>query len=70
MAALNRFLVYLALLILLGIGSRLMYYGLQTVVGAAPNNSWIDVLWLLVGIVLFVGGIVTGILFLSPPAHN
>jgi hypothetical protein len=72
MTTLMRSLVYLGLLLLLGIGIRLMYYGLQTVVGSSPHYDLLNVLWMLVGIVLFVSGIITGILFLSPrsPTHN
>ncbi len=66
MTTLIRSLVYLSLLLLLGIGIRLMYYGLETVVGSSPHYDLLNVLWMLVGIVLFVSGIITGILFLSP----
>lgn len=66
MTTLTRSLLYLVLLLLLGIGIRLMYFGLETVVGASPHYDVINVLWMLVGVVLFVCGIVTGILFLSP----
>lgn len=72
MTTLTRSLLYLVLLILLGVGIRLMYFGLETVVGASPHSAPINVLWMLVGVVLFVSGIITGILFLSPhrSAHN
>jgi predicted tellurium resistance membrane protein TerC len=60
-----RSLIYLGLLILLGIGIRLMYYGLETVVGSSPHYNWLDVVLLLLGVVLFVCGIITGILGLS-----
>lgn len=72
MTALIRFLLYVVLLLLLGVGIRLMYYGLQTVVGASPHYDVLNVLWLLLGVIIFVGGIVTGIVFLSPrsPAHE
>lgn len=66
MTTLTRSLLYLVLLLLLGIGIRLMYFGLETVVGASPHYDMTNVLWMLVGVVLFVCGIVTGILFLSP----
>lgn len=70
MRTLIRTLVYVFLLILLGVGIRLMYYGLQTVVGASPHYSLLDVLWLLVGVITFVSGIIASILFLSPPART
>lgn len=72
MTTLTRSLLYLVLLLLLGIGIRLMYFGLETVVGASPHYDVTNVFWMLVGVVLFVSGIVTGILFLSPrrSAHN
>ncbi len=60
-----RSLIYLGLLILLGIGIRLMYYGLETVVGSSPHYDLINVLQMLLGVVLFVGGIILGILGLS-----
>ena len=65
MTTLNRIAIYLLLLVLLGVGIRLMYYGLETVVGSSPHYDWPNVLWMLVGIVLFIGGIVAGILLLS-----
>ncbi|HEY3993930.1 MAG TPA: hypothetical protein VGM01_13770 [Ktedonobacteraceae bacterium] len=68
MTTLVRTMMYLVLLVLLGVGIRLMYYGLETVVGASPHYDWPQVLVLLVGIVLFLGGLVTGILFLGPNA--
>lgn len=70
MRTLIRTLVYVFLLLLLGVGIRLMYYGLETVVGASPHYNWPDVLWLLVGVACFVSGIIAGILFLSPPART
>jgi hypothetical protein len=60
-----RSLIYLGLLILLGIGIRLMYYGLETVVGSSPHYNWLNVLLMLLGVVLFVSGIILGILGLS-----
>lgn len=68
MTTLVRTMMYLVLLVLLGVGIRLMYYGLETVVGASPHYDWPQVLVLFVGIVLFLGGLVTGILFLGPNA--
>jgi hypothetical protein len=70
MRTLIRALIYVFLLIILGVGIRLMYYGLETVVGSSPRYDWPNVLWMLVGVVIFISGIITGILFLSPPAHN
>ena len=72
MTTMIRSLIYLGLLLLLGIGIRLMYYGLETVVGSSPHYDLLNVLWMLVGVILFVSGIITGILFLSPrkPAYN
>ncbi len=63
-----RALVYLCLLVILGAGIRLMYYGLETVVGAAPHGNWTNVLWLIVGVIFFISGIISGVLFLSPRA--
>jgi hypothetical protein len=70
MRALIRTLISIFLLLLLGAGIRLMYYGLETVVGAAPHSDWVNVLWLFVGILFFISGIIAGVLFLSPRAHS
>jgi hypothetical protein len=72
MSVLNRISIYLLLLVLLGVGIRLMYYGLETVVGASPHYAWSDVLVLLAGVVIFIAGIVAGVLLpgLRESAHN
>ncbi|HEY0753965.1 MAG TPA: hypothetical protein VGD98_08405 [Ktedonobacteraceae bacterium] len=73
MTTMLRILVYLSVLILLGVGIRLMYYGLETVVGASPHYSLSNVLLMLIGVLFFICGIIAGILFMSPPrspTHN
>lgn len=67
MTTLIRTLAYLSLLVLFGVGIRLMYYGLETVVGSSPHYDWPNVVLMLVGVLFFVSAIVTGVLFLSPP---
>ncbi len=61
-----RFLLFLTLLILLGAGMRLMYYGLQSLVGSSSTSGLPQVLAFAAGIVCFIGGMVTAVLLLSP----
>ena len=68
MNALNRIATFVLLLVLLGVGIRLMYYGLETVVGSSPHYDWPNVLWMLAGVVIFLSGIISGILLLGQRA--
>jgi hypothetical protein len=66
MNSLIRFLLFLVLLVLLGVGIRLMYYGLQSLVGSSAVSGVFQVLALLAGVVCFIAGIFTGVVLLSP----
>ena len=70
MNALNRLMIFLLLLVLLGVGIRLMYFGLQSLVGYSSSYSPQDLLWMLLGIVLFVGGIIIGVRFLPSESYR
>lgn len=72
MANLPRYIVYPLLLVVLSVGIRLMYYGIETVVGSSPYYGWSDVLLMLTGVVFFLSGIISGVLLLSPrpPAND
>jgi len=58
-STLTRFLIGVSALIVLGIGIRLMYYGLQTQLSASPS---LGIVAFVVGIICFVGGILIGVL--------
>jgi hypothetical protein len=58
-STLTRFLIGLSALIILGVGLRLMYYGLQTQLSSSPS---LGILAFLIGIVCFVAGILIGVL--------
>lgn len=71
MNALIRFSLVLLVLVLLGVGIRLLYYGLQISVyvqrGSAANANYLpSPLIFAIGIVLFIGGLATGIFALTP----
>lgn len=66
-STLTRFLIGLAAFILLAVGLRLLYYGLQDAVTLA---SVFGILAFVGGIICFIGGIiVTVLLFDSYPGH-
>lgn len=67
-SAVRYWLVLLPLLVL-GVGIRLMFYGLQGLV-ASPSDFGLELLGFVVGIVCFVAGIVGGVLLLSPPVRK
>ncbi len=70
MANLPRYIVYPLLLVTLGVGVRLMYYGIETVVGSSPNYSWPDVVVMLAGVALFLSGIIISVLTLPSHAYT
>lgn len=66
-STLTRFLIGLAAFILLAVGLRLLYYGLQDVV---TLSSVFGILAFVGGVICFVGGIVvTVLLFDAYPSH-
>lgn len=69
MNASARTLVILLLLIVLGVGTRLMFYGLQTLI-SSPSAGWLSLPWFFAGVVLFIGGIVIGVLSLDSETYS
>ena len=69
MSSTVRYGLALLLLVVLGVGIRLMFYGLQGLV-AAPSDLGLEMLGFLAGIVCFLAGIVGGVLLFSPPVRK
>lgn len=69
MSSTVRYWLALLPLIVLGVGIRLMFYGLQGLV-ASPSDFGLELLGFLAGIVCFVAGIVGAIFLFSPPARK
>ena len=63
----TRFLIGISALIVLGIGIRLMYYGLQTQLSSSPS---LGIVAFVVGILCFVGGILIGVLLFDRYSHR
>lgn len=69
MNTLMRFLLIVLLVILLGVGLRLLYYGIQLAAytSSASTASYLpSPLIFAAGIVCFLGGIVAGVFVLTP----
>jgi predicted cobalt transporter CbtA len=62
----TRSLFVLVSLIVLGIGLRLMYYGLQSLVGYSSGSGVGQLLALIAGIICFIAGLASGVLLLTP----
>ena len=63
----TRSLIGLVALIVLGIGIRLLYYGLRTQLTPSPV---LGILAFAVGIVCFIAGILIGVLLLDQYSHR
>jgi len=61
----TRYLLLIPVLIVVGIGLRLMFYGFQGLV-SSPSNFGMDLLGFFAGLVCFIAGILSGVLLLSP----
>jgi hypothetical protein len=69
MARSRHLFIYLPfMLVLLGVGVRLMYYGIETIVGSSPRYGWTDIVVMLAGVALFIGGIALGVFILPSSA--